>query len=140
MTRRRAALLAAVVAVLLASAYLLPRRSQQLPEVAPATPTQPDLSAEPDLAITQVVEATPVGADVVDDPGPVASPVREKPAPRSWGTSRAPSPRTPPTAAVGSAIRTDGTEEPLPTWVRVAIVAAALAAFFAVSLIATKQV
>lgn len=31
-------------------------------------------------------------------------------------------------------------ERPLPTWVRVAIVTVALLAFFAVSLIATKQV
>jgi hypothetical protein len=34
----------------------------------------------------------------------------------------------------------DDTEKPLPTWVRVAIIAVALVAFFAVSLIATKQV
>lgn len=33
-----------------------------------------------------------------------------------------------------------GSEQPLPTWARVAIVAVALIAFFAVSLIATKQV
>jgi hypothetical protein len=32
------------------------------------------------------------------------------------------------------------TEQPLPTWVRVAIVGAALVAFFAVSLIATRNV
>jgi hypothetical protein len=44
--------------------------------------------------------------------------------------------------AVHSEVRdiADDTERPLATWVRVAIVAVALLAFFAVSLIATKQV
>jgi hypothetical protein len=45
-----------------------------------------------------------------------------------------------PPAVAGDAPGAAAAEGPLPTWVRATIVAAALVAFFAVSLIATKRV
>lgn len=70
-----------------------------------------------------------------------------EPAPATWiSTPRAgptaepsPSPRRESLAAV-LPVPMQQPEQPLPTWVRLGIVAAALLAFFAVSLIATKQV
>jgi hypothetical protein len=62
--------------------------------------------------------------------------------PTSEGAVLADPPPTEEEPAVRSEVRAvvDDTERPLATWVRVAIVAVALLAFFAVSLIATKQV
>jgi hypothetical protein len=72
---------------------------------------------------------------------PVAAPPKAaKPEPRSWSGSRAVPARTPPPAPVPAGDAATDVEEPLPTWVRAVIVVAALMAFFAVSLIATKQV
>ncbi|MCW2573418.1 MAG: hypothetical protein JWO88_3476 [Frankiales bacterium] len=45
-----------------------------------------------------------------------------------------------PPVVAGEATAASAAERPLPTWVRATIVAAALVAFFAVSLIATKRV
>jgi hypothetical protein len=110
MTRRRAAWIAAVVAVALAAGYFVLRRARAITPVAlaPSAPLPP----------VAVAGATP-GSDQGAAAAPRAALVE-------------PTPTTPPAAA--------GAEGPLPAWVRVTIVAAALLAFFAVSLIATKRV
>ncbi|MFN2524260.1 MAG: hypothetical protein ABR614_13240 [Mycobacteriales bacterium] len=66
--------------------------------------------------------AAPTVASWAPDPGPVAAPAASS---------------LPVTAAV--AVPSAEDEQPLPTWVRMAIVGAALLAFLAVSLIATRN-
>ena len=156
MTRRRAALLAAVVAMLLGAAYLLSRRGHaavELPDLTPRTPETPAVPPSPretaDAAApgqTAPVEAPGAAAPEEDSPTAplparlVAPAGRTNEPPRSWGTGRAVPARTPAPILEPVAEPAHSSEEPLPAWVRAAIVAAALVAFFAVSLIATKQV
>lgn len=136
MTRRRAALLAAVVALLLGTTYLLTRRRQSLPELVPTPPSVPPIPPSPRQAAE---EAEPTAA-IPTQPDAVAPKAAAKPAPRSWGTSSRALPARVPPAAQQPVTAAADDEQPLPTWVRAAIVAVALVAFFAVSLIATKQV
>lgn len=139
MTRRRAALLAAVVAVLLGATYLLTRRGQSAPELVPSTPPVPPVPPSPREVAEAEAEPTTEALPIADA-APVV-PVRSKRSERrSWDAAR-PLPAPPVAApAVMPATAVADAEQPLPTWVRLAIVAAALVAFFAVSLIATKQV
>jgi hypothetical protein len=110
MSRSRAAWLAGAVAVLLAAAVLLLRMRRADPEPVVATPAPVPLPPAPVLSPERA--AAEVSVQVVAEPLPV------EPAPRQH----------------------EPVERPLPTWVRVGIVVVALLAFFAVSLIATKQV
>lgn len=141
MSRRKAAGLAALVALLLAATYLLTQRRGRGPEPVPAAP--PTLVPTPPTVLKVDPSAPEVAVPPAEtDPKPAP---RKKPEPRSWGTSRgvlAPTPPTapPPAPVVAAAVQGDAVEQPLPTWLRFSIVAAALLAFFAVSLIATKQV
>lgn len=114
MTRARALWLAAAVFVLAAAAYVVRRRGdrpQPAPGIAPA-PAQVTAGAAAGISAGEV--------DVAD----------------TWQrfeeASAVPSDE-------GDAVLVDD-EQPLATWIRVAIVLVALVAFFAVSLIATKQV
>jgi hypothetical protein len=111
MTRARAVWLAAAVVVLAAVGYLLVRR-------------RPDRT--PTRAIRLTVEAP------ISEPTLIEPPINEPPInePAAAVTSR----------AMDTVDPVEDDEQPLATWVRVAIVAVALLAFFAVSLIATKQV
>jgi hypothetical protein len=147
MTRRRAAWVAAVVAVLLGATYLLTRRSR--PVELPVVPARPEplptpAQVEPE-PVAPVPETEPVVEPVVepaDEPAPTATLPVEQRVPQSWDGGRVvPARPAPPAPAVEpSGQAAEESEEPLPTWVRLSIVAAALLAFFAVSLIATKQV
>jgi protein TonB len=138
MTRRRAAWIAAVVAVLLGASYLLTKRRAVEPAVPVAAPVPPS----PPTPVPTVEAPAPVVEEAPTDPEPApTAPLKvTKPEPRSWGSTRAVPARTPPPAPVDTAAAAGDVEEPLPTWIRVGIIAAALIAFFAVSLIATKQV
>ena len=151
MRRSRAAWIAGVVAVLLAATWLLSRRGRAAhPLPAGAAPASP-LPAVPGPVVPERSEANSVAAEPpADEPDPVLAAVEDPtvtlavpaPEPRSWGgdplepatrptPAREPRPPVDPGATI---------EQPLPTWARVAIVGTALLAFFAVSLIATKQV
>lgn len=136
MTRRRAAWLAAVVAVLLGATYLLTRRTR--PVELPVPPARPE-PAPPATVVAAPQPRTDPEPALVEEPALTAPIVVDRAAPQSWDGGRAVPARTPLPArhAVGEA---RDVEEPLPTWVRLAIVAGALLAFFAVSLIATKHV
>jgi hypothetical protein len=111
--RARAAWIAAALVVLAALGYLVQRRRRQ-PAAAIASPP-PTFRATP---------APPVGGPTTTE----TAAIRELPMIEEQPV---------PTQVTDVA---DDTEKPLPTWVRVAIIAVALVAFFAVSLIATKQV
>ncbi|MDT7545496.1 MAG: hypothetical protein QOE99_1606 [Actinomycetota bacterium] len=144
MTRRRAALLGGSLAILVAGIYLLLRRRRAapaLPAPAPLPLPQPAASvrpAEPVVPVTEVAEPERVADTVtIETPPPVAAATKSPP--RSWAGRAVPA-RTPPSPAVDAALADEPVEQPLPTWVRLGIVVAALVAFFAVSLIATKQV
>lgn len=113
MSRSRAAWLAGAVAVLLAAAYLLNRR-QRTPALA--------------AAVTPPAPASAVRVPAAPEPA--------APEPRSWDGGPGSGHRV----AMPEPTRDDDHELPLPTWVRLSIVGLALLAFFAVSLIATKQV
>jgi hypothetical protein len=128
--------------VLVAGIYLLLRRRRTAPALPGPLPTpQPVAPFRPPAPIAPVTEvAEPErAADTVtiETPPPVAA-ATKSPA-RSWGGRAVPA-RTPPAPAADAAPAAEPVEQPLPTWVRLGIVAAALVAFFAVSLIATKQV
>ncbi|MCU1672799.1 MAG: hypothetical protein JWN77_912 [Frankiales bacterium] len=111
MSRRSAFLLAVAVGLGAVVAYLLLGRRPAVIAPAPVVaPWAPDPGPAP---VTAPVTA-PVAAPVVAPVAAAAPPVAVPPQP-------------------------DG-EQPLPTWVRFAIVGAALVAFFAVSLIATRNV
>lgn len=144
MTRRRAALLGGSLAVLVAGIYLLLRRRRTaaaLPGPAPLPSPQPIAPARPAapvVPVTAVTEPKPAADTVTMETPPPAAAAPKSP-PRSWGGRAVPA-RTPPAPAVDAAPADEAVEQPLPAWVRVGIVAAALVAFFAVSLIATKQV
>jgi hypothetical protein len=113
LNRTRAAWIAAGVVILAAVAFLARRRTRRK---APVTPIP--------RAAVAVTPAPVVGISTREDADPVHPPPTEE------------------EPAVRSEVRevVDDTERPLATWVRVAIVVVALLAFFAVSLIATKQV
>lgn len=141
MTRSRALGLAAVVLALVwVTGYLLRRRAGRstAPELTPQQPTSPAVTAP--AAPPPRAPAPPQTAAVAPPAAAVAPPVPApgpRAEPRSWDSGRVP--RTPPRPiAVPQA--GDALERQLPTWLRVLIVAAALLAFFAISLIATKQV
>jgi hypothetical protein len=137
MTRRKAALLGGSLAVLVAGIYLLlrRRRTAPLPSPQPVAPMRP---AAPVAPATEPAEPEHAADSVtIETPPPVAA-ATKSPA-RSWGGRAVPA-RTPPAPAADAAPAAEPVEQPLPTWVRLGIVAAALVAFFAVSLIATKQV
>jgi hypothetical protein len=150
MSRSRAAWLAGVVTVLLAGVYLLTRRARSAPVVvAGMTPVPVDAVPPPRPSPAPVPVPVPVrvpaSPEVAATPAsPAGSPART----RSWSTDPAEpdapaaptEPTEPPAAAAAPPVAEELVEQPLPTWVRLAIVAAALLAFFAVSLIATKQV
>jgi len=140
MTRRRAALLAALVALLLTATYLLTRRGHSATEQLELAPTVPDIPAVPPSS-RETAQAAAPDVEELDLAAP-ARPSARRPAepPRSWGTTRAVPLPTPTPLGEPATAPAEHVEEPLPTWVRVCIVAAALLAFFAVSLIATKQV
>jgi hypothetical protein len=110
MTRRRAALLGGALAVLLAGVYL-PLRRRTGAAAGPVTAAGPTATLPTAPAV-----AAAVAADIRPPPPP------------------------PPPAGTVAPESTEPVEQPLPTWVRLGIVAAALLAFFAVSLVATKQV
>ena len=101
-----------MVAVALAASYFVLRRTRAPAAVAaaPSTPLPPPVAVAVPRTDQGAGGARP--AALVEPTLPVAA-------------------DDPPAAAA---------EGPLPTWVRVTIVAAALLAFFAVSLIATKRV
>ena len=113
MTRAKAAWLAAGLVVLAAVAYLVRRRS------TPATPLPASSPAAPRVTAASV-EGTPrAEAALIAEPAPLEE--------------------EPPVQTEVRDVAQD-VEHPLATWARVAIVAVALLAFFAVSLIATKNV
>ena len=111
MNRARAAWIAAAIVVLAALGYLV-QRSRRRPAIA----------ASPQPAYRPLT--TPVGGPTTTEEAAISAPptLEEEPV------------QTHVTPVL------DDNEKPLPTWVRVAIIAVALVAFFAVSLIATKQV
>ncbi len=142
MTRRRAAWIGGVVAILLAATYLLTRRGSRTPEPA-AVVLAPPAPPAPAGAVTAAVPMSPPPPPLSAGSTPTATTpvVDAEPEPRSWGTARAVPARTPPTApGEPAAQEAPMFEQPLATWLRVSIIAVALLAFFAVSLIATKQV
>ena len=111
MTRARALWLAAAVALVAVGAFLLTRRSRRPAPVATGVPAPRPVTT------------------VADVPATVRAPVAER------SVDEQPSVGD----AGGVAAVVADTEQPLATWIRVAIVAGALVAFFAVSLVATKQ-
>ena len=111
MTRAKAAWLAAGVVVLAAVAYLVRRRR---------TAVTPVLASGP---AAERVTAGSVRGTSVPEVAVIAQPAATEEDP-----------------AVHLRDLVADSEQPLATWARVAIVALALVAFFAVSLIATKQV
>ena len=135
MSRRKAAWAGGVALLVLVVAYVLSRRAGGAAPLAPATATPVPLVEPVVEEPATVTQETPVPEGAV--PEPTTAPPRVVP-PRSWGGGRAVAARTPPAPAEAAAAQT--VEQPLPTWVRLSIVAAALLAFFAVSLIATKHV
>lgn len=116
MTRTRALWIGAVVAVLTAAGYLIRRRSRRVLPAAPVTTTSPQAT----VASVDSIAATSE-EPVINEPPP---------------TDDIPS------AFFGDAVSAPAEEDEksLATWIRVSIVVVALVAFFAVSLIATKQV
>lgn len=150
MRRSRAAWIAGVVAVLLAATWLLSRRGRAAhPLPSGAAPASP-LPAVPGPVVPERSEANSVAAEPpAGEPEPVLASVEDPtvtlavpaPEPRSWGGDPL-QPATRPAPVRGARPADPGAtiEQPLPTWARVAIVGTALLAFFAVSLIATKQV
>src|SRR4051794_11670121 len=112
-TRARAAWLAAGVVVLAALGYLVRRRRRRPAPVIARQPPRGGVGAAPAAGVPSTEDS------VTTEPSPTVevAPVRTE---------------------VGNVVRND--EQPLATWARVAIIAVALLAFFAVSLIATKQV
>lgn len=140
MTRRRAALLGGSLAVLVAGVYLLLRRRRAtpaLPTPAPVPSPQPRPAA-PVGPVTELADPERAADTVTIETTPPVAAATKSP-PRSWGGRAVPA-RTPPAPAPDAVPAAEPVEQPLPTWVRLGIVAAALVAFFAVSLIATKQV
>ena len=114
MSRRRSLWIALAAAAILLGAYVARRR--RTPALVAPAPTEPlpvapvaTPAVEPPLAATVEAPSTAEGHVFFDDAG--------GPEPRDH----------------------DETGRPLPTWVRASVVVAALIAFFAVSLIATKQ-
>ncbi|GAC1608016.1 MAG: hypothetical protein NVS3B26_03220 [Mycobacteriales bacterium] len=162
MSRRRSALLAAAVALLLGATYLLTRRGQPAatgPDASASTPHVPAMPPSPretaatvapaaDAHGAEALGAEALGAEALEaeaptaalPAGPAAVAAESSEPPRSWGAGRGVPAHSPATTSEPVAVPRDGAEEALPTWIRAAIVAAALVAFFAVSLIATKQV
>jgi hypothetical protein len=137
-------LLGGALAVLVAGVYLLLRRRRTTPALpAPLPSPQPVAPVRPAAAaavvpVSEVTEPKPTRDTVSIETTPPVAPATKSP-PRSWGGRAVPA-RTPPAPAADAASAAEPVEQPLPTWVRLGIVAAALVAFFAVSLIATKQV
>jgi hypothetical protein len=114
LTRARAAWIGAAIVVLAAVAYLVRRR-----RTAPAPVTH---SERPVAQVTAAaVEGIPADDVVVDDTWQRFEEASEVP-------------------SEDGDVMVVEREQPLATWVRVAIILLALVAFFAVSLIATKQV
>lgn len=156
MSRRRAAWVAAVVAVLLGATYLLVRRGSRHPAPVASPPPKPAVPATPPPAApspapTPAVHdkpapstpAAPVELGVdgtpADMPATTAALSVDPVTPRSWGGGRTGRRRAPSTPRE-PAEQTAPVEQPLPAWLRASILVVALLAFFAVSLIATKQV
>ena len=116
MSRTRAAWIAAGLVVLAAVAFLV-RRRRALP-VSVTSPSVPPVTAAP-AAPAAPVEGISTNEVVVTE---------------TWQRFQEAS------SVPGEEAAVVETEQPLATWVRVAIVVVALLAFFAVSLVATKQV
>lgn len=117
MNRSKAMWVAVAAALMLAAGYLLMMRrrsaSAPAPAAVPFTAARPVTPPAPPLEVVAAEAETSELAAVVEEQ-PTAEPM-------------------PPRAA-------DQVEAPLPGWARAAIIVAALLAFFAVSLIATKHV
>ena len=114
MTRARAAWLTAAIVLVAALGYLVRRRAHRPTSVVVSAPTVLRTTAVRNEDIPTTEEA------VISEPPPI-----EQAAPAGHEVR---------------AVVADDDEQPLATWIRVAIVGVALLAFFAVSLIATKQV
>jgi hypothetical protein len=166
MSRRSAAWAAAITALLLTAAYLLTRRRRAAPTQPPLAVVRPDAaptalavpeppaaqasdedtmpvevgaSPEPVPALVETRAPMPVPSSATEPEAPTAPVPTRQVKSRSWqGRARPVLPAEAPTTT--AVVTQEADEQPLPTWLRVTIVLAALVAFFAVSLIATKRV
>jgi hypothetical protein len=122
MSRPRAAWLAVTAALLLVAGYVVLHR-RRAPQPVQPVPAVPD---------TVVRAATP--APVAPEPLPLTAQPQPTAVPAAAEVAEVAEPAPPP-------VVDDATESeaPLPAWARAAIITAALLAFFAVSLIATKH-